>query len=73
MTRFEDQCRKSEPWSGRLFFFVLHFLDSHIAKFVGVEDFTAIEALNEFNVVFACHYADPGMLADRIHGVLVGK
>jgi hypothetical protein len=55
------------------FFFVLHFLDGHIAKFVRVEHFSAVEALNEFHVVFARYNPDPGVLADRIHGVLAGK
>jgi hypothetical protein len=59
--------------SGGFFLFVLHFLDSHIAKFVGVEDFTAVEALDEFHIIFACHNPDPGMLANRIHGVFVGN
>ena len=51
----------------------LHLFDRHVAEFVGVKDFAAIEALDEFDIVFACHNSDPGMLTDRIHGVLVNQ
>lgn len=55
--------------SGGFFLFgVLHFLDRHVAEFVGVEDLSAIEALDEFNIIFACHNPDPWVFADRIHG-----
>jgi hypothetical protein len=56
--------------SGGLFFLVLHFLDGHIAKFVGVEHFSAIEAFDKLGVIFARHDAYLGVLADRIHGVI---
>lgn len=52
------------------FFFVLSFLNRHIAKFVGVENLAAIEALDKLGVIFTRYYADLGMLTDRIHGVI---
>jgi hypothetical protein len=57
-------------WSGGFFFLVLSFLDGHIAKFVGVENLSAIEALDKFSVIFARHNAYLGVLTDRIHGVI---
>ena len=65
--------KRQPPGNGEMsggFFFVLRFLDGHIAKFVGVEDFTAVEALDKFDVFFAGHNADLRMLTDRIHGVI---
>jgi hypothetical protein len=54
-------------------FFVLHFFNGHIAEFIGVEDFSAIEALDKLDIVFSCYDPDPGVLANRIHGVLTGS
>jgi hypothetical protein len=65
-----DKQRVSSAGSGGFFFFVLHFLDGHIAEFVGVEDLSAIEAFDELGVIFARDNADLGMLTDRIHGVI---
>lgn len=58
--------------SGRFFFLVLHFLDGHIAKLVGVEHFSAIETFDKLGVIFARHDAYLRMLTDRIHGVIRG-
>jgi hypothetical protein len=71
-TRQEERLR-AQCQLGGFFLFVLHFLDSHIAKFVGVENFSAVEALDELHIVFARDYPDPGVLANRIHGMVGGK
>jgi hypothetical protein len=63
-----DQCRRRR--SGCFFFLVLGVLDGHIAEFVGVENLSAIEALDKFSVIFARHDAYLGVLTDRIHGVI---
>lgn len=39
----------------------------HIVKFIGVEYFAALHALDEFNVLFARHYAHSGVFALRVH------
>jgi hypothetical protein len=62
----------ARPRSGRFFFLVLHFLDGHIAEFVGIENLAAIEAFDKLGVIFARYDADLGMLTDRIHGVIRG-
>lgn len=64
---------KRKASSGGLFLFVLHVLDGHIAKFVGVENVSTVEALDELNIVFARDDPDPGVLANRIHGVMAGN
>jgi hypothetical protein len=77
----KDECRERQAAakrpppgdgeiSGGFFFLVLRLLDRHIAKFVGVEDFPAVEALDKFDIFLACHNADLGMLTDSIHGVI---
>ncbi len=60
----------NRPGSGGFFFLVLHFLNGHVAEFVGVEDLSAIEAFDELGVIFSRHDADLGVLTDRIHGVI---
>lgn len=62
----------SDWLSGRLFFLVLHVLNLHVVKFVGVEDFAAVQALDKLHIVFARHYADLRVLTDRVHGVFGG-
>lgn len=61
--------RRDSASRGLFFFLVLQFLDSHIAKLVGIEDFAAVKTLNVFGVLFTRYYANLGVLADRIHGV----
>ena len=39
----------------------------HVVKFVGVEYFAALKALDEFNVLFARHYAHSGVFALGVH------
>ena len=54
--------------SGGFFFLVLGLFNLHVAKFVGVKDLSAVQALDKFDVVLARHHADLGVLTDRIHG-----
>lgn len=53
--------------SGVLFFILHRFLDGHITELIGVEDLSAVQALHEFNVLFARYHANLWMFAGCIH------
>jgi hypothetical protein len=59
----------SEDASGGLFFlfFVLGFFDGHIAKFAGLEDFSAIDAFDILDIVFAGDDSDSWVFASHVH------
>lgn len=55
----------------RSVFFFLYlggfFFNSHVAKFVGIKDFSAVLALDVFGVFLSRDNSHSGMLADGIH------
>ena len=55
--------------SGGFFLLVLRFFDGHIAELAGVEDFSAIEALDVFGIVFTRDNADSRVFARHFHWV----
>ena len=48
------------------------FLDHHIFKFAGIEDFPTFLALYKFRVFLARNYAHTRMLADLFHADSLG-
>lgn len=58
-----------EPAVLFVFFLEDAFFDCHILKLIGIKDFAAVQALDIFNVLFACYNANLGVFAGRVHGV----
>jgi hypothetical protein len=48
-------------------FFFDFFFNRHVVELVGVEDLSAIQALDVFDILFARYHAHPTMLAHCVH------
>jgi hypothetical protein len=56
------------PADSALFLDFLGLFDGHIAEFIRIEDFAALQALYILGVLFARYYAHFGMFTGGVHG-----